>query len=538
MNENSINNMQKNTSVHFGLRAFPGSKYDLWFVSKPGTPNRVSAVRSNLLNTKNSSNGGGCDFSKVDKLKADLIKEFKLSLVAGGGIEVDMDSEAFEPLITRLTQLHDQQLVYPAHAFLHIKLVDSITHPASWFQFAPQRDASHVIWGTKNKSDNLTCKADAAKPDLHVGHSVMGICVSERFKAVVEQHELKGLEFIWLQDKGRYRAPQWYWLNTMVPLGRGLDHEFFDSRKWPRHPSEAAPEWRTGVTRFDKDQLWAEEPFESALKNKFVSLCPGSGTQGLRFWTYRQFLAKYLPDSDFAYGREGYDRFLCFNRKTRDILLASRLITEGDFTPILTWDEAPDGAEILDGCGTPLPGYCLSYTEAELDLVKNRAAIAWDCLLQNPKPVRKASLKDSLKMLGAAKRQNSDEFRPGAKPEAFVQCDLALAEKLPPAWVNVLTIADGFSFETDDAFEVVPTASLASYHPDIQARAKAGDPTFPERLLHVTHGSCGDFHSLDLSSPAADGDCRVIEFDHETLQGRREWPSIAAFLQDVLSAAD
>jgi hypothetical protein len=51
-----------------------------------------------------------------------------------------------------------------------------------------------------------------------------GALVSERFKAAVEASQLTGLEFLWVNDIGRYPATQWYVTIPRACMGHGVDH--------------------------------------------------------------------------------------------------------------------------------------------------------------------------------------------------------------------------------------------------------------------------------------------------------------------------
>jgi hypothetical protein len=48
----------------------------------------------------------------------------------------------------------------------------------------------------------------------------------------------------------------------------------------------------------------------------------------------------------------------------------------------------------------------------------------------------------------------------------------------------------------------------------------------------------GDSVWLDPSRPHGNGDCRVVLMSHETGEEAREWPSVAEFLEEVLTAQE
>ena len=45
----------------------------------------------------------------------------------------------------------------------------------------------------------------------------------------------------------------------------------------------------------------------------------------------------------------------------------------------------------------------------------------------------------------------------------------------------------------------------------------------------------GDSVWLDTAQTRPDGDCRVVLMSHETGQAEGEWPSVAEFLEDLLT---
>ena len=68
--------------------------------------------------------------------------------------------------------------------------------------------------------------------------------------------------------------------------------------------------------------------------------------------------------------------------------------------------------------------------------------------------------------------------------------------------------------------------------------AKAANPDFPEHYLFISHSLTGDSCVLDLSTIDINGECLVLCISHETQQPERKWPSIAAFLEDVLKSTE
>ncbi len=452
------------------------------------------------------------------------------STYIGSDIVMDMDSLAFEKLAASLTDLSARRLLYPKNGYLTIELIDTPETPYSWFEFKPSREITHVNDRTRDVRNELTGNAQRAKPGMHIGDSLLGEYVSETVKEVIERNGFTGAEFIWVEDNGLYRAPQWFWLTPQKCIGRGVDHPFFDIRKRTDYPVENSPAWRFGVRGFKKEELRSAAPFESPVWNQFVSLFIETGYQGLQFRTYRQYLRDYLPDTDFAYGRELRRAFLCLSRRVRDTLLASRLVDESECHPILILDSAPMGVEIPDALGESEHSYSHCLNREEVAKIQREKTAAYQEFLRNPKKRAPANLKKSLKLLKGARKRNSNLFAAGATESALKEADRLLSVQIPLAWREILKVSDGFligrfQFHSTDR---LPNENRGLYLP------MGGK--LPDHYLCIGNGD-GDLQCLDLSMPNQNGDYAVHEIDHEGPdEPVRVWSSVAEFIEEALLA--
>src|SRR5207249_4287100 len=123
-------------------------------------------------------------------------------------------------------------------------------------------------------------------------------------------------------------------------------------------------------------------------------------------------LRKFLPQTDFAYTVEdlqGEDeitraRGLAFNRNTKDLLIANRLVREDECIGVLVLDKPYKGAELLDKkYGKPEP----LFTPEKLAELRAKEAAAWAEHVRNPKPVRAPNLARSLALLKVRKRNDA-----------------------------------------------------------------------------------------------------------------------------------
>lgn len=507
------------TTIRFILDAVRGSEFDLWQPVKGGQ----SKIRPASM-TESYWPGHRVDRAKLREFTETLWRELELPNDSCW-TEIDLDSPKLPALVARLAELKQADLVKPVRGTVKIKLVDTPEEPCEWFELFPQ-DKTHHIGNFDAKAD---CTADKAFPGVHVTAQ----CVDEKFKALVEENGFTGLEFLWLQDEGKYAAPQWYLVTAQNPIGRGIDHEFFDEAKYieNNYIKPSGPAARIGVAYFDREQLKSPAPFPNPVQNELMALFPtNERSNGLRFNTYRQFLKKFLPDTDFAYSwNGGLFRSICFNRKVRDALVSASLVSSDECEPVKIWQECPPEAQMLDGISPIFPRGRWYFSDEEYIQNKQDAEKAWEFHLANPKPKRSSNMQVALELLKMARNIISPRPSTADVDTAARQ----LGDRFPQKWQEVLRLTDAFEMDLGDSFYIEPANNLDEYTKTIQESWFADKADSPNKFLHITSGGNGDFHSLDLSTCTPDGDCRVLQFSHETLQPEREWDSIAEFVQEI-----
>ena len=138
------------------------------------------------------------------------------------------------------------------------------------------------------------------------------------------------------------------------------------------------------------------------------------------------------------------------------------------------------------------------------------------------------------------KRSAPNKFARPASPKALAEAGKDLGAAIPTAWQKVLRISNGGRIDNSpladqQACNILPADTLA--------RCRRGEVTYFQNLgaeiadtmLLALKTEIGDSVWLDTSLPAPAGDCRVILMSHETGEQEREWPSIAEFLEELLT---
>jgi hypothetical protein len=376
------------------------------------------------------------------------------------------------------------------------------------------------------------------KPNIHTatGWSYVPF-LSEKFKFVVEKHNLSGLGFLWLIDKGRYQAAQWYAPVAQKPLGRGIDHPWFDPATlkgdgWdqPKHPI-----FRTGTHRFYLNQIKKNIHFDNEKHSNLLNLFQPFE---LTIISYRRLLRQYLPDTNFAFVWDDMNhrsnggifraRYLCMNQKAKEILIRERVINRNEYEPILILDEVPEDSILLDGSTTyPSP----AFSEQEMVLLKEYLDEKWQKHIATPKPVRQTTIKEVLSLLRKSKKNQPDDYKKGVSKKKIN----AVPIELPEYWAGILVISNGAMLNTDCT--IIPAEEIKSFQEEKQAYIKTIYDEYPHQFLAIGYGADGDWFVLD-SSGDFKVDCKVHRISHEDLSIVESWDSIPIFIYDMLSDYD
>jgi hypothetical protein len=249
---------------------------------------------------------------------------------------------------------------------------------ADWFQLEtrPAYD-SFSLW------DDYPSYKSGTHPE---GHALNATFVSEAFVATVERAGLRGIAFLRCLNKGRKPGPPWHAALPEHSLGRGVDHPWFDRRRWlcdvGDDPKKRSSPLHTGQHQFHqcwlRDDLGADTEFVQEL----LALCPTpkmrTPLRGLDFLTIPRYWAQALPDADFAYlpfGEDGPNREgkilrfrkLAVSRRARETLIDAGLFIEKAFLPFRTVTMPENGVGILDGRYEPITPM---YTAEELAVLR------------------------------------------------------------------------------------------------------------------------------------------------------------------------
>lgn len=408
-----------------------------------------------------------------------------------------------------------------------------------------------------------TCKAYRYLPEVHI---LRGCAVSEKFKTVVEKHELTGLDFLWVKDTGKYRAQQWYLAIASESMGRGLDHPWYDREQYR---AALLDETNTLGFRFTPADKADQEMYDTKLRiiaksrqkglEYLSSDCatgnPGTNNLYLRpSWTTGssvvdailaqfpkklngltivgppRFQRNYIPRTDFAYCGGG--DLIC-SQKARNILLSELPIDDSIFIGVMIYDVVPVGMHDYDAGAPRLEPIC---TPERLTMLRQKEKLFLEEYLKQEKPIRKPDIKRSLQLLRSRKKYRRADFNKGLSKEKAKSIINAIPYKLPELWQEVLILTNGFVLRTDDTdFEFKPIEELLQYHEDMELQRKQADDDYADDLMYFGKTFCGDSLAFEKDINEETADSIIVLISHEDFTIQRKWEGVAEFLEDVLT---
>lgn len=549
--------------------------------TKPGgtlPPGGGREEASLVMRLDSASDAGGND---TEQAFHDLVRRtfadagFRMSGRRWAEVPLD-DPPALLSLVERLEALVCDDVVRVAAGHLAFRLEDDEGALLEWFELDPAR-----TFPLRRSAPYQEFSAGDLPPGCHVASGGTHF-VSEAFKRAVEQEGLTGLELLWVKDTGRYRASQWYEAMPVAPIGRGLDHPWFDRAAfeawWARGGDTLAMTERAIAASHGVERLVFEASRDELPRRRAKAIGKEARRFGARVFDNRFFragagfaderdrlvrlfvfedllnslrvssplvvLRRFLPPTDFAFSWGGLDggardddtvRFgrVCFNRRVRDVLLRRKLVRPHECRGVRVLDEAPPDSSVFDDPERSPPRL---IGVDELARLREDEARHWARFVSRPRQERAVTLVAALALLKAARRQQAEGFGKPARPKALDAAEAELGRPLPAGWRAVLQLADGFeNTSVEEPCRVMGTAEIASFHRETRHSVERTLGRPEPGLVFVGHWSAGDLLALEAPpGPRREG-CPVLRIDHEDLTEARRWNGVAELLDELLS---
>jgi hypothetical protein len=395
---------------------------------------------------------------------------------------------------------------------------------SDWYKFLP----INSIETTEYQGSLMSIKGAYIPPNVNIGIGwAARPFVSEKFRRVVEEHNLTGLEFLWCKDIGRYAPPQqWYMPVVLNFIGRGIDSPWVDGKLIEEYLDHREL-GRIGVSRFKADCLNKKVELPVRLE-RYLSMCNPSN---FIIDFNEQFLREYLPNTDFAFGYfPGWQGFY-ISKRAKVILENHHFIGKNDFLePVFIHDELPYNSIQLDGI-EPNPNYYYgrkieigNLSFEELKSLHQKAKEEYD---KNPKPYKEVTFKEVLKTVNKEKSIRPNDFNKRLSSKEMKDCRI----NLPYHWIDILKKINGGYL--NDECEILPLKEIETFSNEKQMAGLEFNEDYPQNRISVAKRADGDWYDLVLIKDS-NTDCPVVQISHEGGDILREWKNIASFVYDMI----
>lgn len=317
------------------------------------------------------------------------------------------------------------------------------------------------------------------------------ISVPERFRNACIRNDIKGIDFCWLRDKGKYEAEQYFNIYPQVHISRVCCDK--DLKKTDKEKINALggflPKIAQIVSRLDHIDL-PDCYFKEDL--------PQGGIAYL-----------YCASTNTYCGR---DKIL-IHKDTAQILVDEKVLLWKNLKPVPVIDVCPDGYVVDNAIQKRKPNSTyIQQMFVEYEILKNKN-----------RPVRAITEKDALKVLKTAKSDRKEDFNKKLnKIQAERIVDSLYIQLLP--YYNVVN-----GGHLSDEYELLP------YDESLSATVEFINNAEKEELTKEIPQGVVFAKSADGDSVLLKDDGSVIRFAHEIPEIIDEWKTLTQFLFDSIT---
>jgi len=332
--------------------------------------------------------------------------------------------------------------------------------------------------------------------------------VHEDFKACCEKHGFTGIDFIYINDKGKYRAPAYYSaeitnkVNRITTIGTDMEKNRYRKKVSSILRQISFPK----VSLSDKYKASDDETgmlpligqlFDSIEKVELPVMIDPKG----------------MPDSDFASIRIGNVDIRFVKKAVAEILISENVISSKECIPVRYFDEEKHAVLFRNGASCPtMPNEYIEKMETIKALNDKKL-----------RPEYRVTEKMALTMLKKAKRENRNDYKKGVTSKKAEMADTVIMESLLPYYkiANGGMISDEIEIFGYENIE----AATTKFRKGINNEELLGDIDLLMKCNVIGRAVNGDDILLT-------GKGKVIRFSHEDPALSEEWESITAFFYE------
>ncbi len=521
-------------TVSYGLHQTSIASFG--FKSRRGKEIRYKALKMNKKEILTfhfgiPSSDGNITTLESEQFTRKFLSELGVKVFSGCWGKIDLSSPKIEEFIDKV-KFHQKK---DNADFVGLSLLNqTITEPTEWYEIKSENNdfdsTTHKLY---DDIKGYTIKAYKIPANINtLSLSGYNPIVSEKFVTLVRENNLTGIDFIWVNDNGKYKAKQWYIPIPNQPIGRGLDHSWFDPEKlkgtdWFQPKNQ---NWRTGVSNFTDKQI-NKKTHLPRITGEIIDLFDN---HELIIHTNREYLREFLPETDFAFGwrqedttKEDYvlrERILCINRKTAKLLIKNNIIAKTDIEPIKIVDNITDGRAVLDtNRHYPSP----FYTKNEFITLQKIVKKEFDEFKNLKKPKKTVKFKESLSLLRKVKKERPEDFNKGVK-----NLEKVIRDKfIPNQYQEILKITNGCNLDAECSF--ISKEEYCSFNQEKELILEELMPSFEKNISYIGYSIDGDWYAINNNESSEDYN-NVYRISHEDLSIEYKWSNLGELIFDII----
>lgn len=331
--------------------------------------------------------------------------------------------------------------------------------------------------------------------------------VSESFRDACIRHHVPGVHFCWARDTGRYASEQYFTIYadkclSQIACDRFLQYDDTDTY------GEKALEHHPGSELYRRLEL---------MGGYFPRIAEIFYDMGFHVPDY--YPVSELPEEGFAHvywAKGGYymREKLLIHKKTAEMLMGEKVLSKKHLQPVFLYD----GKEIPPGYYVEEMHPVLKPHQSYIDQMQSE----YEAFIQVPRPVRKTTLKEAVKLLRKAKTSRKTDFQKRMKKELCAALEDTAYAPLSPYYL----VADGG--DLSDEYR------LLSYGEAQTATAEFAADMSREELLDQPIEGIVFVHCIDGDRVILRSDGTVARVSHEAPEIAEDWPTLAQFFADCV----
>lgn len=329
--------------------------------------------------------------------------------------------------------------------------------------------------------------------------------VSEEIRNCCIRRGFSGISFFWIKDTGKYNATQFFGMileNRVREYACDKFLSYSDSSK---------------LSSLSNDHSIGSPLYQNYLALGGALLTLSQMFRELNVSLPDQLPKNEMPETDFAYifnCSQSFSRSYALIRKAAaEALISDKVIRKESLIPVILYETEPEGYYIQTSDTIQYPAEDV-VKKLEMDYIK---------LKNNPKPQRKASVKEALQLLKKTTKLNPKYFRKGLAKKALENASSPLYALVSDYYV----ITDGGYLSSE--YHFLPYMESLE-ETGIYLAAIDKEELHTEKFGGLVISKCADGDTVILCD-----DGSVKRISHETMEVCESWDTVAQFFFDAIS---